>query len=224
MTLLPPSDYPWPESPHSGLLTRPHVLTESDLVDGDVPPDLSDRTPVAAVGSNASLTVLRNKLGPLLQTGLPIAVAEVERLAVGHSGHVSIRGYIAAAPFVRDASRDGNASRPVTLAWFDQAQLAAIDATEPTYRRIVLPDTMPCLLHGAPLAGVEVYESRHGVLGEDGEPLELLSQADVRAWLAHRLPTTVAADLDHAQFADADRREQVRLALIEAGLVVPSGF
>lgn len=224
MTLLPPSDYPWPEPPRSGLHTRPHVLTQTGLLDGRRSPDLDDRTAVAAIGSNASLTVLRSKLGPLLHTGLPVAVARVEQLAVGHSAHVSARGYIAAAPFVGDGSRHGDASRPVTLGWFDQAQLAAMDATEPNYRRIPLPSRMTCRLDGVPLTDVEVYESVHGVLGEAGAPLELRGQADVLAWLAHRLPTAVAAVLDHEALTDPARREHVRVALLEAGLVLDSGL
>lgn len=212
MPLPPASAYPWAEPPRAGL------LTPEELLEGAECPDLGGRTPVAAVGSNASPTILRHKLGALLASGLPLVTAEIEGLAVGHSAHVSARGYIAAAPF------RGPGSRLVTVAWFDPAQLAAMDATEPNYRRIPLPGGMPCHQGGVPLADVEVYESAHGVLGERGTPLALRDQAAVLAWLARRLPGRLAATLHHEALSVADRREQVRTAFIAAGVVLPSGL
>ena len=217
MTLPPPRDYPWPEPERSGLLTRPGFLE-------GVPAGLDGRTPVAAVGSNASPTILRHKLGPLLDTGLPIDLAEIDGLSVGHSAHVSARGYVAAAPICTSAHADGSEPRAVTLAWFDPDQLAALDATEPNYRRVPLPGRMPCRRGGVILTGVEVYASVHGVLGEAGAALAFLDQRGVLAWLADRLPGHLADGLDHEALTSADRREQVRAALIAADLVVPSGF
>lgn len=212
MPLPPVSAYPWAEPPRTG------VLTPTELVEGAPSADLDGRTPVAAVGSNASPTILRHKLGALLASGLPLAEAEVEQLAVGHSAHVSARGYIAAAPF------RGTGSRPVTVAWFDAAQLAALDATEPNYHRIPLPGSMPCHQGGEPLTGVEVYRSTHGVLGEHGTPLTLRDQADVLEWLAQRLPGDLTASLHHEALATDGRREQVQTACIAAGVVLPSGL
>lgn len=215
MTLPPPRDYPWPEPARSGLLTPTGLLT------GDHASSLADRTPVAAVGSNASPTILRHKLGPLLETGLPITLAQVDGLAVGHSAHVSARGYVAAAPI---ASPPDAGPRAVTLAWFDRAQLAAMDETEPNYRRTTLPSRMPCRQGDVTVTGTEVYVSNHGVLGEAGVPLGLLAQGGVLDWLARRLPGSLAAWLNHDALGDAERREAVRTALIAADLVVPAGL
>lgn len=207
-----PSDYPWAEPLRTGL------LREDGFAPAFLGADLEGRMPVVAVGSNASPSVLQRKLGPLLRTGAPLAVAKVDQLAVGHSAHVSARGYLAAAPY------RGNGSRASLVGWFDAEQLAAMDATEPNYHRTPLPDGMSCRLGDHDLAGVEVYDSLHGVLGEHGVPLGLADQVDTLAWLADRLPGSLAAALDHEALTDLAARERVRIALIDAGLVLPSGL
>ena len=206
---LQPSGYPWAEPVRTG------VLGDRGFAEGQ-DGGLAGRVPVVAVGSNASPVVLAGKLGGLLGPGLPVAAAEVHGLAVGHSAHVSARGYVAAAP-VR-----GDGVRSLTVCWFDEAQLATLDATEPNYRRVQLPESMPCLVGGAPVTGAEVYESVPGVLGEDGAPLELLDQTRVLDWLSQRLPGL--GRLDHDRLVDEDLRERVREALVEAELVLPSGL
>lgn len=215
---LHPSDYPWAEPVRVGLLGH------DGFVEGDLAGRLGERLPVVAVGSNASPSVLASKLGRLLETGLPVGSAVVEGLHIGHSAHVSARGYVAAAP------ARGDLAQPVTVCWFDAAQLAALDATEPNYRRVQLPGSMSCRLvsgdgdDGSVIAPVQVYESRHGVLADDGRPLPLQSQAEVLGWLAERLPCRLGAALTHGRLVDADLREQVRRALVVADLVVPSGL
>lgn len=215
MPQLHPSSYPWREPVRAGL------LGDDGFTEGIRDTDLTGRVPVVAVGSNASPTVLAHKLGELLDTGLPLGEGAAEGLVVGHSAHVSARGYVAAAP------AQGAGRQPVTVGWFDAAQLAVLDATEPNYRRRLLPESMPVhlvgeRLAGAPLTGVQVYESVHGVLGVDGTPLGLLDQAGVLAWLSERLPGL--GDLDHERLADAALREQVRIGLVAAGLTLPSGL
>lgn len=206
---LHPRDYPWAGPARTGR------LGDRGFADGP-PGDLDGRVPVVAVGSNASPVVLAGKLAGLLGPGLPVAAAEVHGLAVGHSAHVSARGYIAAAP-VR-----GDGVRSLTVCWLDEAQLATLDATEPNYRRVQLPDRMPCLVGGEPVAGVEVYDSVHGVLGEDGVALELRDQAGALDWLTQRLPGLDG--LDHDRLTDDTLRERVRRELVEAQLVLPSGL
>ncbi|QDO89426.1 hypothetical protein FNH13_14720 [Ornithinimicrobium ciconiae] len=212
METLHPSEYPWAEPLRAGLLRGDAFVPEA-CVD-----DLEGRVPVVAVGSNASPAVLRHKLGPLLSTGVPLAVVQVEGLAVGHSAHVSARGYIAAAPFRSEGAHEA------VVAWFDTAQLATLDATEPNYRRIPLPDDMSCRQGDVSVAGAEVYASVHGVLGEDSTPLSLRDQISALSWLAHRLPAPIASALNHGSLREANTRERVRGALIEAGLVLPSGL
>lgn len=210
MTQLPPSGYPWAEPVRAGL------LGDGGFLEGADDADLTGRVPVVAVGSNASPTVLAGKLGSLLRTGLPVGAGVVDELLVGHSAHISARGYVAAAP------ARGVGAQPVAVAWFDPAQLAALDATEPNYRRISLPDGMPLRVGGVQVTGAGVYESVHGVLGADGAPLGLLDQAGVLAWLSERLPGL--GGLDHERLADPALRERVRRAALAAGLTLPSGL
>lgn len=215
---LHPSDYPWAEPVRVGML-RPDAFVEGELSD-----HLQERVPVVAVGSNAAPSVLVGKLGGLLETGLPVGSAVVDGLHIGHSAHVSARGYVAAAP----ARAQGR--QPVTLCWFDAAQVGVLDATEPNYRRVTLPVGMPCRLvtadgsSGPAVSGAQVYESAHGVLGEGGHPVPLQDQDGLLSWLAERLPTELADVLAHEHLLDADLRDQVRRALVEADLVVPSGL
>lgn len=213
-----PSGYPWAEPVRAG------VLHHDRFVEDDPAAEFGERVPVVAVGSNASPAVLARKLGGLLETGLPVEPAVVAGLHIGHSAHVSAPGYVAAAP------ARGTRPQPVTVSWFDATQLAVLDATEPSYRRIPLPESMPCRRVsgtgrvGPLVAGAQVYESRHGVLAEGGRPVPLRSQAEVFTWLAERLPRELGAALAHDLLVDADLRERVRQALVEADLVVPSGL
>ncbi|USQ75507.1 hypothetical protein [Ornithinimicrobium cryptoxanthini] len=215
---LHPSGYPWAERVRVGM------LRQDAFVEGELSDHLQERVPVVAVGSNAAPSVLVRKLGGLLETGLPVGSGIVDGLHIGHSAHVSARGYVAAAP------ARGDLTQPVTLCWFDAAQLAVLDATEPNYRRVRLPGGMPCRLvtadgAGGPLVqGAQVYESVHGVLGESGHPLPLQDQDSLLRWLAERLPTEFADVLAHDHLVDVDLREQVRRALVEADLVVTSGL
>lgn len=216
-----PRDYPWAEPARAGLLHRDGFLED------DGPEGLRGRTPVVAVGSNAAPGVLARKLGSLLATGLPVRTARVDGLHVGHSAHVSAGGYVAAAPAA------GTTVQQVTVCWFDAAQLAQVDRTEPNYRRVPLPVRMACRLVRRPGASgraedgpvvphAQIYESVHGVLGEGGQALALRDQAGVLAWLATRLPRHVGPWLDHDRLVDPDVRERVRLAMLGAGLVLTS--
>lgn len=216
---LDPSTYPWSEPPRTGRLTveglREDILGE----------DLTTRVPVVAVGSNASPSVLARKLGPALARGVPVAVGAVEGLAVGHSAHVSARGYVAAAP------ARGEGEHPVTVGWFDHDQLAVLDATEPNYRRVELPDDMVCRAPvkdpraGAAtvVRGAQVYASVHGVVGERGTALPLGDQALVLSWIARRLPG-LGGRLTHRGLAEPALRERVRAGLVRARLVVRAGL
>lgn len=216
LTPLHPSAYPWVEPVRTGVLDQTGLREPED--EAPFTADLDGRVPVVAVGSNAAPTVLRHKLGRLLASGLPLAAAMVDGLLVGHSAHVSARGYVAAAPASSPAR--GTGAQPVTLAWFDPDQLAALDATEPNYRRIPLPGTMPCrlLTHTIPVRGAHIYESVHGVLGEGERPVSLLPQPEVLDWLMARLPSL--GPLTHERLQDEGLREDIRLGVVEAGLVV----
>ena len=225
-------DYPWPDPLHDGLIGHAGFAP-------DVPWSSRERTdgprrvPVLAVGSNASAGVLADKLKDVIAGSphLPVAVevCEVVGLAVGHSAHVSVRGYVAASPFLPDGRGQGppqpGPTPTYSVGWFTADQLMALDATEPTYDRIVLPDqvTVTARAGRIRLSEVMVYRSRHGVLGEEGRPLPLCSQEQVHQWLAERLPH-LAGRSSTALYADPRARERVRVELVRQGLVVSSGF
>lgn len=202
-----PSDYPWAVPPVTGTV-RPDGVEVGALPSAD---DLAERTPVVAVGSNASPDVLVRKLRHLLESGLPIAPAVVEDITVGHFAQVAARGFVAAAPTLSPGARS-----ELAVGWFDEAQLARLDETEPNYRREVL--TSSCMWAGGDVAGAQIYVSDHGLLADEGEVLPLRPQVEVLAWLAERLPH-LAEDLTHDRLTDHALRERVRLSLIERGLV-----
>ncbi|GAA4430187.1 hypothetical protein GCM10023169_33270 [Georgenia halophila] len=202
-------------------MTAPTVMGPAGASGSWPSPTKLDRlTAVVAVGSNASPAVLREKLADLLDGGVPLAPAAVEGLGVGHSSHVSAGGYIAAAPF-----RDDDARSAVSVCWLDGEQLAALDATEPNYsRRRVAAGARCTLADGTLVPDAEVYDSRHGVLGDAGRPLSLGTQADVLTWLCDRLPEASQYGLtgtvsDHDVLLDGDVREKVRRAVLSHNLV-----
>lgn len=221
---LPAAGYPWAVPVPTG------VIGPDGLVGQQLPPpaELASRVPVVAAGSNASPQVLLGKLAGSLGPGVPISPAVVQGLLVGHSAHVSGRGYVAAAP-----SRQQDASASVAVCWFDAEQLAVMDATEPNYHRLRLPADMPCRLPDATvLADAQIYDSVHGVLGEGGEVLGLRDQTEVLEWLAARLPDATAYGLGdghdpsttHQRLGDPDVRERIRTDLVRLGLRVDSGL
>lgn len=183
---------------------------------------LTGLTPVLAVGSNAAPAVLAAKLHPALRTGVPTAPVEVNGLGVGHSAHVSLGGYVAAAPYLREPCRVR-----LAVSWLDPDQLELLDGTEPNYRRVPLPGSVHCQGSDGPVAAVEVYDSRHGVLGRDGAVLPVGSQAEVVRWLVAALPEAAGWGLEEdppGRLAEAGLRERIRTALDEAGLAMPSGL
>lgn len=127
-----------------------------------------DRTPVLAVGSNASPGQLRHKMARVGVDGpLPMVRARVTGVDVGVSAHVSRMGYVSASP----VSAPGTV-RELFVLWLDPRQLAAIDASEGVpvpdgnYRRAWLPDGEVSveLDGGERLPGAHVYVNQHGVL------------------------------------------------------------
>ena len=161
---LPPQLYPW---------TAPGECRDTSP---STPPgwDRGDRVLVVAVGSNASPDVLRRKLGG---QDIPAVVpVRVHGIAVGHSAHVSRRGYIAAAPWHSPGSIIST-----TAAWLDSSQLADLDATEPNYRRITLSNNeFPVELTdiGDKPATFDIYDSVHGLLPDrsSGAPRAFVGQ------------------------------------------------
>jgi hypothetical protein len=143
-------------------------------------------TPVLAVGSNASPAQLRRKLNSAgLPTLVPITAVRVRGLAVGVSAHVSRPGYLPATPIP-----SAGAVSDLWVLWLDEAALAAVDATEPNYERVLLPDRCPVrLTTGQPVPECWVYLSRHGyLLNEAGEPRRLTDQPTLISALLAEIP------------------------------------
>jgi len=218
-----PLDYPGQPALVAGLLRADgswHALGPA----GPPPHLLDGRTCVVAVGSNASPRVLAAKLRAAGEcTEVLLVPVDIEGLAVAHSAHVSPAGYVATTAY----AAPGTATRLVA-SWFDAGQLAAVDATEPNYRRRALPTAV----RGAPHAA-EAYVSRWGVLAPSGEPLAPTTQREVHRVLARdpllsRLlgrPTgRVDADTTIRALAAAETRELVRRRMLALGWLRPTGL
>jgi hypothetical protein len=221
-------DYPWSPASHSGLLVS-HTYIEFELTRGrrlglarvceaeGTPVSINQylvesnvatidsRVLVVAVGSNASPAVMADKFAQhsrRVGSVLPFVKCTVSGIAVGHSAHVSKRGYIAAAPFEDQDSR-------VTLwaSWLDSSQLSALDTTEPNYQRVLVSasDYPIELENGESPQFYYIYESIHGVLGDGVAPRALTSQVDLFNWLATQVD-------GHDQFSSAPSRIIARLS------------
>jgi hypothetical protein len=137
---------------------------------------MAAREPVLAVGSNASARVLSDKLRRRrVSTTVPMWPVVVRNLAVGHSAHRSVPGYVPAAPW-----HSHGTSSQVVLLWLDRRQLAAVDRTEPNYRRVWLRDR-EYPTEGVHVDGFWVYESRWGVLADRAGEEALLLTSQVHA-------------------------------------------
>ena len=134
-------------------------------------PPAAARTPVLAVGSNASPAQVRRKMANAgLPTQVPVTAVRVRGLTVGVSAHVSRPGYLPATPVP-----DPAAESDLWVLWLDAAALDVVDATEPNYHRVRLPARCPVhLTSGQAVTDGWVYESRHGhLLNAMGEPRRL---------------------------------------------------
>lgn len=148
--------YPGTPAPHSGILSD-GAFTR--VASEEFPP-LSGRRIVVAVGSNGAPSVISRKLGG---TPVPFVTGTVSGLIVGHSAHVSRYGFVPAAP-----AKSAGVETRVVATWLDEAQLAALDATEPNYTRQAMSTSEPRLVLDAaqPPDEFDVYVSRWGVLSE----------------------------------------------------------
>lgn len=245
-TLLPPEGYPWQPVESAGVVHRDGFAAVSTSGDGlrDRLDDrlrglgaapIQDRMPVLAVGSNRAAEVLRTKFGRAgVSRTVPVAPCRVQNLAIGHLAHVSLRGYLPAAP----VHRVGVAGEMV-IGWLDQDQVAAMDDTEPGYRRCRLhPQDYPIGLAGAAAAvGADLlgpdhawaYVAQHRLLAEriDDrlEPVLLRAQPELYRLLAaipgldHLDWQASAAEI--AAMLDAEEvRQRVPRLIAESGLTV----
>ncbi|EME97454.1 hypothetical protein J7W19_22355 [Streptomyces mobaraensis NBRC 13819 = DSM 40847] len=188
------------------------------------------RHPVLAVGSNASPAQMCHKLAAHgLPAAVPMVPVTVRGIGVGCSAHIGRAGYVAAAPYA-----DPAAERRLVVSWLDPDQLAAVDASELHYRRVLLPGTaFPMTLpSGDPLGGAYLYVSRHGVLLDPAtgrprpgaEDQGTLLSALLRS--SKRLRTLLGPDplawTERARAEEAVRAEGARI-FREEGWIHPEG-
>ena len=213
--------------------------------------DMDSRVAVVAIGSNASPTVMRAKLARAgCSLVVPMTVGVLGNVAVGHSAHVGVLGYMPAAPM-----RRAGATTPVVVSFLDERQLHAIDDTERNYDRVVLTearDEVTLVLHerlprddgsdedgpdedgpdedepGEQLSGLHLYRSHHGLLRIGEETMFFPKQVQVSGWLAAQQvapwdsqdPADAAAHLAK----DPALRGRAFRALRERDLVVDDGL
>ncbi|NUW42583.1 hypothetical protein [Nonomuraea rhodomycinica] len=138
------------------------------------------RHAVVAVGSNAAPAQLHRKFTRhRVPTVVPLTRVRVRGLAPGVSAHISRYGYIPAAPVAAPGVSE------LFVSWVDDRQLAALDRTEPHYRRRVLdPGAHPVTFDGPPArpeqagpVACHVYEGLYGCLADEaGRPVRLAPQ------------------------------------------------
>ncbi len=191
---------------------------------------VNKRYPVVAVGSNASPAQMIRKFSDEgVSRVVPMTHAVLDGVLVGHSAHVSKAGYIAMTAHAASSSK---ATR-VCVLWLDDAQLRALDRTEPNYDLVLLRgDDHPLVLESEErLSDFAIYVSKWGVLsGPDGRLYPPSSQDQLIRLLLDR-----SADLrtllgeDPGQFhekaaGDEDRRLQARELFAKQGWTVPTGL
>ena len=190
-----PEDYPW-----VGSAVRSALLTDDGVLDLEPVPSapseepgppvvdraaieralaaegaapLADRTLVVAVGSNQTPATIARKYAraaSAVPVTTPFVRCTVHDLAVGHVPRAAAPGYVPAAPYRAEGER-----MELVATWFDAAQLAVVDETEPNYDRVSLgvAEFPVALATGEQPAHVDVYASRWGVLARDGVPIPL---------------------------------------------------
>lgn len=196
-----PDEYPGRPVPGPGLLHHGQFFTVSEVgdLDGGLQvrglPDLAERTAVVAIGSNACAAVVRRKLESVgVDSSVPFCAGAVAGIAVGHSAHRSVAGFIPAAPLASAGTRN-----TFIINMFSAEQLRVIDATEPNYRRVTIGVDLP----GSGTA--ELYASRWGVIAPPTESaLPLMAQPELFGRLTEECPgfRQVLADTVTRSMAD----------------------
>ncbi|WP_262365868.1 hypothetical protein [Gordonia sp. OPL2] len=171
--------------------------------------------------------MLRTKLAAVVSGNPPPPIMRVTLadVAVGHSAHVSARGYIPAAPF-----RSDGASLSTVGAWLTDDEAAALDHTEPNYDRMML-STADHPVVAAPVVPLtfSLYVSRHGVLTDprSGHRVPLGPQRTVVAWLdAELADRTLSGPVDDVcrRLAVPRHGARVSAAMRSAGLASGCGI
>lgn len=188
---------------------------------------LAHRTAVVSIGSNSDADTLARKLGTRgVSQVVPLFPALVSGIGTAHSAHVSLGGYVAAAPHVRP-----HAVSVAVLGFYDAAQLNALDHSEPNYRRVSLSaQDYPLSVLGWPApTRFAVYRSVWGVLGHLGRVVSLRAQPDLHGLVAHDTTLARRLPLDDPVLAvqsllEVSAQSWVREHWRRSGNALPDGF
>jgi hypothetical protein len=226
-------DYPWSPPDGSGVLSEDGFTPRPAQ---DLLREYADRVTVAAVGSNAAPEVLHRKLCRGVDGAVvPFLPGRLVGCAVGHSAHVSVPGYVAAAPY-----RDEGVRTPVYVSLLDDAQVGRLDVTEPNYVRRRLTHASACRLEleaGPTVDAFDLYDGRWGVIAPPrARPVRFGSQEALHQLLRAQWPTYAEIlgtrlepaagiqDTIRLLAADESLRTAVRQALHRTGWAQPSGL
>jgi hypothetical protein len=187
---------------------------------------------VLAYGSNAAPAQLLDKFGRLepRERVLPVTTGHVEGFALAHSAHISNPGYL---PYVLV---DGGAGAvlEVRVLWLDEAQLAALNETEPNYTLVPVNGARyPLTLEsGVPVPRYSAYRGKWGALHLPAQhgPVRAGSQQDVHAelagqgWFAELFSRVSVQEQVDLLRADKALRDRVRDELGARGMAVMDGW
>jgi hypothetical protein len=194
---------------------------------------MAERRPVLAVGSNASPGQLAHKYAswPTAHV-IPITCVNVTGIAVAHSAHASMPGYVPYAP-VRSLL---DCEIELHALWLDAAQTRHMDETEPNYRRLTLHagNVTAWLESGHRLYAVTLYAGRWGILRltSDGARVPATTQFQIftllgsQEWFRNIVPESLEGPeaAVSALGRDAGRRGRVRQEMAERHLSVSDGM
>lgn len=156
---------------------------ETPLGGGDPMPDLEDRVPVLAVGSNQSPEQLARKFDGPGWGAIPTIRVKLSGFDSVYSPHITVYGAIAAT-----LHQAPGATVELFVNWLTPAQLTHMHETELVNENYTFGAldriTIDAEVGPAP-SRVHLYTSNHGALSHDGEPVPLTEiPACGRTWTA----------------------------------------
>lgn len=166
--------YPFPIPSKSFIFADGQSL---NIGPGDKSPDLSDRTPVLAVGSNQSPEQLARKFPGADWAPIPVIRVRLRDFDSVYSPHIASYGAIAATLQV-----SSGVEVALFITWLDARQLVRMHETElsnANYRFDKLNAIDLEVELGPPLEAVYIYTSTHGTLCDSNGPIPV-AEIDAR--------------------------------------------
>ena len=161
---------------------------------------------------------------------MPVTIARVQGFALAHSAHVSNPGYL---PYVLIDGGSGT-SLEVRVLWLDEAQLAALNETEPNYTLVQVNGARYGLTleSGLPVARYSAYRGRWGALRWPAQdrPAAAAAQDVIHAelarclWFAELVGGVAVPEQVLLLRADKALRDRVRDGLAARAMAAPDGW